>query len=73
MVPIHSTVGTTTFILAITTAIAGITETAFYKLRLVAAVLIRSSGVQTIFQQSGRGLCWTVGHHWAVGEIHQDE
>ena len=41
MVPIHSTVGTTTFILAITTAIAGITETAFYKLRLVAAVLIR--------------------------------
>jgi len=33
MVPIHSTVGTTTFILAITTAIAGITETAFYKLR----------------------------------------
>jgi hypothetical protein len=38
-VPIHSTVGTTTFILAIITAIAGITETAFYKLRLVAAVL----------------------------------
>jgi len=32
MVPLHSTVGTTTFMLAIATAIAGITETAFFKL-----------------------------------------
>ena len=33
MAPIHSTLGTTTFLLAVATCIAGITETAFDKLR----------------------------------------
>ena len=33
MVPIHSTLGTTTFLMAVATCIAGITETALFKLR----------------------------------------
>ena len=33
MVPIHSSLGTTTFLMAIATCIAGITETALFKLR----------------------------------------
>lgn len=33
MVPIHSSLGTTTFLLAVATCIAGITETALEKLR----------------------------------------
>ena len=35
MVPIHSTLGTTTFLMAVATCIAGITETALFKLRFV--------------------------------------
>ena len=33
MVPVHSSLGTTTFLMAIATCIAGITETAFFKLK----------------------------------------
>ena len=33
MVPVHSTLGTTTFLMAVATCIAGITETALFKLR----------------------------------------
>ena len=54
MVPIHSMVGTTTFILAITTAIAGITETAFYKLRLVLSLVTRCTDRQ-YFSSEGKG------------------
>merc|ERR1712186_43984 len=32
MVPVHSTLGTTTFLMAVATCIAGITETALFKL-----------------------------------------
>lgn len=33
LVPIHSTAGTTTFLLAVATAVAGLTEKAFFELR----------------------------------------